>query len=119
MAETNAISQGEYFNQLRELNKMITYLSLQMRNTDLQPLDVVLRNGLIDIAHFGRRSTDSIVVSVILRLLCSLNTSIARAITISVPLIPNNTKLRDILEDITEHQLDHGDCHNSVVFTTF
>ena len=42
MAETNAISQGEYFNQLRELNRRITYLSQQMRNTDLQPLDVII-----------------------------------------------------------------------------
>lgn len=62
MAETNAISQGEYFNQLRELNRMITYLSQQMRNTDLQPLDVIIAYPLIVLEDFRRRSTDSIVV---------------------------------------------------------
>ena len=64
MAETNAISQGEYFNQLRELNRMITYILLQMRNTDLQPLDVVFTKRLIGLEYFGRRSTDTIVVLV-------------------------------------------------------
>lgn len=36
----------------------------------------------------------------------SLNTSIARAITISVPLIPQETTLHDLLEDITKHQFE-------------
>ena len=34
----------------------------------------------------------------------SFKTSISRAITISIPLIPEETCLRDVVVDITEHQ---------------
>lgn len=121
MKEANALSEENVTSQLEILNKRIAVISQRMRNETIQLQEVsslclfhtqtmTESNQQTQMLQGARFEFDS-----------SLNTSIARAITVSVPLIPKQTSMRDILEDITLHkqvqreESDNRSIHNFLI----
>lgn len=102
--EESLNSEGSEFEMIEETNQDIRSFLTKLRNEGNNSLvGFVLEDFNTQVNRNATKNVQELQESVIW-VICSLDTTISRAITIDIPLIPANTDLRYLLYEVTENQ---------------